>query len=102
MTASPTATSHLRHLDQSPPMGWRVKPIYNYRNHREKVMTIKTHRRWYIIALIAATAAAPMAMLALPVEQIPDLRQTERNWVSDTANILRPETEKKLNVIRAC
>jgi uncharacterized protein len=80
-------------------MGWRVKPIYNYRNHREKVMTIKTHRRWYIIALIAATAAAPMAMLALPVEQIPDLRQTERNWVSDTANILRPETEKKLNVI---
>jgi len=99
MTASPTATSQLDHLDQSPPMGWRVKPIYNYRNHREKAMTIKTHRSWYIIALIAATVAAPMAMLALPLEKIPDPRQLEGNWVSDVANILRPETEKKLNIL---
>ena len=99
MTASPTATSQLDHLDQSPPMGWRVKPIYNYRNHREKAMTIKTHRCWYIIALINATVAAPMAMLALPLERIPDPRQMEGNWVSDVANILRPETEKKLNIL---
>ena len=99
MTASPTATSQLDHLDQSPPMGWRVKPIYNYRNHREKVMTIKMHRSWYIIALIAGTVAAPMAMLALPLEKIPDPRQMEGNWVSDVANILRPETEKKLNIL---
>ncbi len=99
MTASPTATSQLDHLDQSPPMGWRVKPIYNYRNHREKAMTIKTHRSWYKIALIAATVAAPMAMLALPLEKIPDPRQMEGNWVSDVANILRPETEKKLNIL---
>jgi len=80
-------------------MGWRVKAIYNYRNHREKAMTIKTNRSWYIIALIAGTVAAPMAMLALPVEKIPDPRQMEGNWVSDVANILRPETEKKLNIL---
>lgn len=62
-------------------------------------MILKASRRWYIIALLAATAAAPLAILALPLEQIPDPRQTEGNWVSDVANILRPETEKKLNTL---
>ena len=76
-----------------------MNPLYNYLSPFEKAMTIKMNRSWYIIALITATVAAPMAMLALPLEQIPDPRQTEGNWVSDVANILRPETEKKLNTL---
>jgi uncharacterized protein len=76
-----------------------VNLLYNHFSHLEKPMMIKMNRRWYIIALITATVVAPMAMLGMPVEQIPDPRQTKGNWVSDVANILRPETEKKLNIL---
>jgi uncharacterized protein len=76
-----------------------VNLLYNHFSHLEKPMMIKMNRRWYVIALITVTVVAPMAMLGMPVEQIPDPRQTEGNWVSDVANILRPETEKKLNIL---
>lgn len=49
------------------------------------------------LALLVVTLVAPGAVFALGVEHIPNPRLIKGNWVSDVANILRLETEQKLN-----
>lgn len=60
-------------------------------------MPSKATRQHCLLALVAAASIAPTALWALPIEQIPNPRQIKGNWVSDVANILKPETEQQLN-----
>lgn len=47
------------------------------------------------LALVVSAAGA----WAIPVERIPNPRATAGGWVSDGANILRPDTEARLNAL---
>lgn len=60
-------------------------------------MPSKTILQRCSLVLIVAASIAPTALWALPIEQIPNPRKIQGNWVSDVANILQPETEQELN-----
>ncbi|MEP0873341.1 TPM domain-containing protein [Trichocoleus desertorum AS-A10] len=45
----------------------------------------------------AAIVSIPTVSLAISVEQVPNPRQANGEWVSDVANILSPDTEASLN-----
>lgn len=62
-------------------------------------MVGKPVRQRCSLALIVAAAMAPAVLWALPIDQIPNPRRTQGNWVSDVANILQPETEQRLNTL---
>lgn len=62
-------------------------------------MAIQMNRRRCRLALIAVAAMVPSALWAVPIEQITNPRLTPGNWVSDGANILRDDTEVKLNTL---
>lgn len=62
-------------------------------------MSSMTIRQRCNLALFVAVSIAPTVLWAFPIEQIPNPRKIEGNWVSDVANILQPETEKKLNTL---
>lgn len=62
-------------------------------------MPTKKILRGWTVALVMASAVTPTTLLALPVDQIPNPRQTSENWVSDVANILQPKTEERLNAL---
>lgn len=51
------------------------------------------------LALVFTASIAPAVLWALPIDQIPNPRRIQGNWVSDVANILQPETEQKLNTL---
>jgi uncharacterized protein len=46
---------------------------------------------------IFATSLIVLPGHAIPIEQIPNPKRTQNTWVSDTANLLSPATETKLN-----
>jgi uncharacterized protein len=62
-------------------------------------MPSKTILRRCSLVLVVAASFVPTVLWALPIEQIPNPRKIQGNWVSDVANILQPETEQKLNTL---
>jgi uncharacterized protein len=62
-------------------------------------MPSKTIRQRWTLVLVVAAAVAPTVLWAFPIERIPNPRRVQGNWVSDVANILRPETEQQLNTL---
>jgi uncharacterized protein len=62
-------------------------------------MLSKTIRQRCTLVLVVAAAMAPTALGAFPIERIPNPRRVQGNWVSDVADILRPETEQQLNAL---
>lgn len=62
-------------------------------------MLSETIRQRCTLVLVVAAAVVPTVLWAFPIERIPNPRRIQGNWVSDVANILRPETEQKLNTL---
>jgi uncharacterized protein len=58
-------------------------------------LTIK--RAFWLIFLCLAIASFPLPSLAVTVQDLPNPRQVYRGWVTDTANILSPETQATLD-----
>lgn len=53
---------------------------------------------WCIVVILVFTSL-PLTAWAVPYQQIPNPHQLSQGWVSDTAEILSPATEKQLNQI---
>ena len=58
-------------------------------------LTVK--RAFWGIFLGVAIASFPLPSLAVTVQDVPNPRKVDRGWVTDTANILSPETKAILN-----
>ena len=62
-----------------------------------QLLAVQSKQAFYVGCVGLALMIAPSSSLAVTVEEVPNPRQANRGWVSDTANILNAATEKKLN-----
>lgn len=53
----------------------------------------------WCVAVVLVFASGPLAAWAVPYQQVPNPRQLNQGWVSDTAEILSPAVESQLNQI---